>query len=153
MSMTAVLWWETWCLQPMIWESAAAGFTARKRNLKAAGAGNCLHPLGLRINMRESDTVRSAMWTGIIRMLFQEKKTASSIWNKDKNLGNRCCNCTCFPATSESGKFTIVNMSWREQIDTLFYIYKTHTNQIQSKTGWTNRLKHKKFRCLQYHEF
>ena len=41
----------------------------------------------------------------------------------------------------------------REQIDTLFYIYKTHTNQIQSKTGWTNRLKHKKFRCLQYHEF
>ena len=50
-----------------------------KRNLKAAGAGNCLHPLGLRMNMRESDTVRSAMWTGIIRMLFQEKKTASSI--------------------------------------------------------------------------
>ena len=53
--------------------------TARKRNLKAAGAGNCLHPLGLRMNMRESDTVRSAMWTGIIRMLFLEKKTASSI--------------------------------------------------------------------------
>ena len=52
---------------------------ARKRNLKAAGAGNCLHPLGLRMNMRESDTVRSAMWTGIIRMLFLEKKTASSI--------------------------------------------------------------------------
>ena len=35
--------------------------------------------LGLRMNMRESDTVRSAMWTGIIRMLFLEKKTASSI--------------------------------------------------------------------------
>ena len=65
--------------EPMIWASAAAGFTARKRNLKAAGAGNCLHPLGLRMNMRESDTVRSAMWTGIIRMLFQEKKTAYSI--------------------------------------------------------------------------
>ena len=50
-----------------------------KEELKAAGAGNCLHPLGLRMNMRESDTVRSAMWTGIIRMLFQEKKTAYSI--------------------------------------------------------------------------
>ena len=65
--------------QPITSPAAAAGFTARKRNLKAAGAGNCLHPLGLRMNMRESDTVRSAMWTGIIRMLFQEKKTAYSI--------------------------------------------------------------------------
>ena len=38
------------------------------------GIGSCwIH------RAKESDTVRSAMWTGIIRMLFQEKKTAYSI--------------------------------------------------------------------------
>lgn len=50
-----------------------------KEEFESSWGRKLLASLGIEDEYEESGTVRSAMWTGIIRMLFQEKKTAYSI--------------------------------------------------------------------------
>ena len=53
------------------------------------GQGTACIPWALRMNMRESDTVRSAMWTGIIRMLFQENEKPRILYQIGWNCHER----------------------------------------------------------------